>query len=609
MVQAEYQRRLEARQATVAATTAELARLGGFRLLAFGLAIGIFIAASGGWITAHLLWLPVAAFTWLVIAYGRVSQRKNDAERAVLLYERALARLGDAWAGEGHVERLAPDHHVYADDLDLFGKGSLFDLACRARTRAGARRLADWWLAPATRDVVLERQAAVLDLKARLDLREDLALIGGEVSSALDRGSAAAWGEAPQALRWPWFPHVARVLGLVSTVTVVGWLGFGWSLLVPVVAIFVQILVCRPVATEVGEVLEASGRPATDLLLVGRLLERIQTESFEAPLLQRLRAAWTEGEHGATTQIRRLGRLASFVEARENQFFAPFSALLCLGTQLAYAVERWRAEHGEHVAGWVGALGDFEALLSLASYAYERPDHTMPEIAEEALVLEAEAIGHPLLPDARCVRNDVRLARDDAGPHALLISGSNMSGKSTLLRSIGINTVLALSGGPVRAARMRVGPMYVGASIRVMDSLQEGASRFYAEIERLKQVLDLTEGGRPALFLLDEILHGTNSHDRRIGAEAVVRELLVRGAIGCVTTHDLALAKIAAGEPGMQNVHFADEVVDGRMEFDYRMREGIVQRSNALALMRAVGLPLAEGSGSDANAPEDGAPA
>ena len=216
----------------------------------------------------------------------------------------------------------------------------------------------------------------------------------------------------------------------------------------------------------------------------------------------------------------------------------------------------------------------------------------------EGALLEAEAIGHPLIEESRVVRNSVRIGgAAPAGPRVLVVSGSNMSGKSTLLRTLGVNAVLAQAGAPVRARRLRMSPLAVGASIRVTDSLQDGVSGFYAEILRLRQILDATvrpgPKGAPVLFLIDELLHGTNSHDRRIGAEALVRGLVERGAIGLITTHDLALAEIAdtLGDR-VANVHFEDQLEDGRMVFDYAMRPGVVRKSNAIELMRSVGLEI-----------------
>jgi DNA mismatch repair ATPase MutS len=243
------------------------------------------------------------------------------------------------------------------------------------------------------------------------------------------------------------------------------------------------------------------------------------------------------------------------------------------------------------VGEWLREVGELEAFSALATFAYERPADPFPELVDEGPVFEAEALGHPLIAPTVAVRNDVTLG--GAGPRVLIVSGSNMSGKSTLLRTVGVNTVLALAGAPVCARRLRVSPVVLGATLRINDSLQAGKSRFYAELTRLKQIVDRAGGQPPLLFLLDEILHGTNSHDRRIGAEAILRGLVARGAVGLVTTHDLALAEVAAAMAGRAaNVHFEDHLEAGVMTFDYRMKPGVVRKSNALELMRAVGLEV-----------------
>jgi len=285
-----------------------------------------------------------------------------------------------------------------------------------------------------------------------------------------------------------------------------------------------------------------------------------------------------------------LGRLINLLESRNNQLFIPIAALLLWTTQVALAIEAWRRESGPAVARWLAAIGELEALGSLAGYAYEHPADPVPEIVEEGPWFEGEGLGHPLIPDVRCVRNDVLLG----GPvRVLIVSGSNMSGKSTLLRTVGINAVLAMAGAPVRARRLRISPLALGATVRIQDSLQAGSSHFYAEITRLRVLLDLAHRPRPLLFLLDEIFHGTNSHDRQIGAEAIVRSFIKRGAVGLVTTHDLALARMAESlAPQVANVCFEDHLENGQLVFDYCMRPGVVRKSNALALMRAVGLEV-----------------
>ncbi len=269
---------------------------------------------------------------------------------------------------------------------------------------------------------------------------------------------------------------------------------------------------------------------------------------------------------------------------------------LMYSVQVALASERWRARHGKAVRSWLQATGEMEALLSLAAYHYEHPDDPFPELVavpefvEGATCLQGEALGHPLIPATKCVRNDVRL---DAETRAMLVSGSNMSGKSTYLRTVGVNTVLAMAGAPVRAQRLRLTPLQIGASIQVNDSLQEGSSRFYAEITRLRRIYDLAAERPPLLFLLDELLQGTNSKDRRIGAEGVLRGLLERGAIGILTTHDLALTEMGGLSEGvLRNMHFQDDLENGRMRFDFQLREGVITKSNGLELMRSIGLKV-----------------
>jgi DNA mismatch repair ATPase MutS len=257
---------------------------------------------------------------------------------------------------------------------------------------------------------------------------------------------------------------------------------------------------------------------------------------------------------------------------------------------MAFALERWRASCGPTLGPWIETAAEIEVLCALSGYAYENPESVFPEILDSGATFEGEGLGHPLIDDADCIRNDLALGQ---GCQALVMSGSNMSGKSTMLRTVGCSAVLAFTGAPVRATALRISPLQIGASIRISDSLKEGTSHFLAEIKRLRQIVDLTDGGSPVLFLLDEVLHGTNSHDRQIGADAVLRGLLARGATGIVTTHDLALARIADHEElRVINVHFQDSIENGQMVFDYALREGVVTRSNAIELMRSIGLDV-----------------
>jgi hypothetical protein len=520
-----------------------------------------------------------------------VIRRRERAERAAACSENGLARLAHRFAGTGEPgERFRDPHHPYAEDLDLFGRGSLFELLCRARTREGEDRLATWLLAPATPEALAERQEAVRELTPALDLREDLALLGEDVRAGLHAAALRRWGEAPPGFaRLPALRLAAAALSLLTLGTLALWLRSEAGPLPFAVAAAAQGLFAAALRHPIARVAAAADLPARDLGLFAGLLARLEVERPRAPRLAALRAALESDGAPPSRRIAQLRRRVDLLEQRRNQLFAPLAALLLWKTQWGLALEAWRLRCGPALGRWIDTVGEVEALASLAGFAWERPDARFPELLAGAPRFEASALGHPLIPPARCVANDLRLGDE---PAVLVVSGSNMSGKSTLLRSAGTAALMALAGAPVCAARLALTPLQVGASLRSQDSLQEGVSRFQAELLRLRQVKDLVErGAPPVLFLLDEILHGTNSHDRALGAEAVVRGLVGRGAIGLVTTHDLALARVAdALAPRAANVHFEDRMVEGRMEFDYRLRPGVVARGNALELMRAMGL-------------------
>jgi hypothetical protein len=339
------------------------------------------------------------------------------------------------------------------------------------------------------------------------------------------------------------------------------------------------------------QIVSAVSAPAHELRLIASLLERLEREPFTSSALAALRDRLQAGGRKATWQIRRLERMTQRLDWARNDFIKLALAPLLWVPQFSMAIENWRIQCGPRVGDWVAAIGEFEALSSLACFAYERPATTFPELlAEPEPLLEAAGLTHPLIAPDEAVANDVSLGR---ATRLWIVSGSNMSGKSTLLRAVGLNVVLAWAGGPVTAARLRLSRLHIGASLRVNDSLTDHKSRFYAEISRLKDVVDLARSGQPALFLLDELLSGTNSHDRRIGAEALLRGLVNSGAIGLATTHDLALAEIVDSFGGRAiNVHFEDYLEGGEIHFDYRLRSGVVARGNALELMRAVGLDV-----------------
>lgn len=589
---AEYTERLEARRRVGLQYDRLHIRLGNVKVgvVAAGLLTG-WLAVTSEAISGWWLAVPVAVFIGLSVWHERVLRARALAARAVRYYRRGLNRLDHKPAESSETgERFRDETHPYADDLDLFGRGGLFELMSTARTRAGEEALARWLLAPATLAEIRDRHAAIEELRYRLDLREDLALLGEEARSSLESEPLPRWGEQPPLIESGPLRVLASALAVTMVAALVGWLVFDLSRAVPLGVLALEAAFGLLLRRRVLEVARAVEQPAHDLALMAEVLVRLERERFTSPRLVELRRVLETRGHPPSWHIARLNRLIELLESRDHLMVRLIGPPLMWTTQLAFAIEAWRKRTGPAVRRWIAAVGEIGGLLSLACYSYEHPDDPFPEFTEEGPCFEGEGLGHPLIPLDRSVRNDVRLGADLA---VLVVSGSNMSGKSTLLRTVGANVVLAMAGAPVRARRLKLSPLVVGATIRITDSLQAGSSRFYAEITRLRQLMDLTRGPSPLLFLLDELLHGTNSKDRRLGGEAVVRSLVERGAVGLLTTHDLALAHIAETlAPRGANVHFEDHLEDGKITFDYKMRSGVVEKSNALALMRSIGLEV-----------------
>jgi hypothetical protein len=531
-----------------------------------------------------------AAFGVLAVIHAQRLRRFEHAQSAERVYLRGLDRIGGRWAGKGRDGAAFLPGHPYAGDLDLFGPASLFELLNTTRTEIGELTLADWLRAPAPLPEVRARQAAIDELRPMLDFKEDVAILASE-SPVGRTGPLAAWAGS-SAVRFA--PGLRVALAVCAFITFV----LGFVVYRDVIApewLFVWLVLEAGFAAlwrrQFHQVLHGIDTPERDLGLLADLLARIESEPFTSPRLAALHQTLLTGGIVPSQRIAQLRSLVSWLDSTHNMMFAPIAFVLLLRQQLAIAIDRWHAAYGPAVSEWLRAVGDVEALGALATFAYERPEDLFPELVEEGPVYDADGLGHPLIAQDVGVRNDVRLGGD--GPRLILISGSNMSGKSTMLRSVGVSVVLALAGAPVAARRLRLSALALGATLHIEDSLQAGHSRFYAEILRIRIIADAARGPVPLLFLLDEILHGTNSHDRRIGAEGIVRALVALGAIGLVTTHDLALTELPAqlGSAGV-NMHFEDRLEDGKMVFDYRMRPGVVQHSNALALMRAIGLDV-----------------
>jgi hypothetical protein len=567
--------------------------------------VAIFIGIFAYWIVtlarnpqAWVYGVAVAAFIALSVWHERVIRAVARANAAVAFYRDGIARIEDRWMRpEPSGERFRDANHPYADDLDIFGPRSLFQLLSGCRTPMGESRLAAWLLSPAPPTEIRARQFRVDALRSRIDLRERVAVIDAGRRKLLLPDHLIAWAEQPRTL--PQLGPLVILLALLFAAAFGNYFygGRGW----PVVAVLAvngavfSALVKR--ANAIAEGLSSS-TAATELDLLAAVVAEIEREPFDAPEISALTARLLggDGRPSASRGIARLARVSDWADSRHNVFLRIADVPFLVTLQIAYAADRWRASFGPRLRDWVDAVGEMEALLSIAGYAREHPADPFPEvIADREPCFDAAAITHPLIPAAEAVRNSVTLVHPPKGGHhtILIVSGSNMSGKSTLMRTVGVNAVLALAGAPVRATRMRLTPLAVGTCLRHSDSLQEHRSGFYTEALRIRRLFDMLESPLPAMFLFDELLSGTNSKDRRIAAEGVISTMLQRGAVGMVTTHDLSLTEIAAIFPDrVKNVHLQDHVENGKMVFDYKLRDGVITHSNALELMRMIGLDV-----------------
>jgi len=541
-----------------------------------------------GWCAA--LAIPAIGLSWWW--HGNNRDKWFELIRLRGFRERAVARMENRWQGEGHSgEEYRVAHHVYDADLQILGKGSLFELLCTARTGIGRRRLAEYLLTPAGIAEAMARQEAVQELVPESALRERVALLGKFDFQESSEKVFSEWLGAPAQtvpawLRWAMVACfvLLAAIGLAAYVTTVParilapWVG-------PILAF--RMGIAWYFRSRTNEVKAAANRVGVEIGVLREGMVLIAAQKFRSAKLREIHRRIAEAH--AAPLLRRLERWTNALEQCEKPWFDLPSQALNLRTQICFEIEQWKADHGTQLAQWLEAWGEFEALAAISGYAAEHHDDVYPEFAEGDGLFEALGLGHPLIPADTCVRNDVAL---DAANRFYVVSGSNMAGKSTLLRSIGLAVVLANVGAPVRARALRLSRLELFASLSIVDSILEGKSKFLAEVDRVRRMLEAARSA-PVLFLIDEILSGTNSRDRRIASEAVVRGLVGRGAIGALSTHDLALTEIAEmdGLAG-SNVHMGARTGEDPMDFDYLLKPGITRETNALAIAEMMGVSM-----------------
>ncbi len=538
----------------------------------------------------------VVPFVVLVVRHRRARIRERwYSELAQVAHEARCRRLR-YWDGLEQPEPTAPEDHAYADDLDVFGHASLYTLLGTTATRPGADTVVDWLLAPASADTIRERQAAVRELTPAIEFRDELHAAGRiagpvemeEIAELLEWAEAPTWLVQIRILTW-----AALILPLATVVTsglhIAGMTPFLW-----IVPTGVTLWLLRRHHERIHADFAHASNGETGLRRYHELIKRIANERFEASLLTEHQKSLTPNGQTATDALVGLFRLMEMSDLRFNgQMHLPVNLLTLWDVHVLVRMERWKKRHGGSLRGWMEALGRVDALSALAGLAHCHPDWAFPEVGRtDSRTLVAEGLGHPLLEPETAVRNDV-----EVGPPGslLLVTGSNMSGKSTLLRAIGANVVLASAGGPVCATSMRLPTVDLRTSMRIRDSLEGGISYFMAELRRLKSVAEAASRAEevPVLYLLDEILQGTNTAERQIAARRILRHLLDEDAFGAVTTHDLTLADAPDLRERAVFVHLRESLEEREggppITFDYKLRPGTATSTNAIRLMEIMG--------------------
>ena len=534
----------------------------------------------------------IVVFLVLVVVHARVAMAKESAEAHVAVNDRHLLRLASRWA-ELPASGAVPPNHAYASDLDLVGTDSLAQRLDVSQTLHGEQCLSAWLGQAASIDEIRARQAAVAELAADVELREALEARGNTAkgSSKLDAAPFLAFTEREDLVRGTMLvPIIHAFPAVVLGLYVAGEQGVvpAWAWVIALIAQSVFALSFARRAVDAFQLIAARRGYAEAFQ---KMLVTVERASFESARLKRLRERVHVEGRAPSSYMARLDRWAGLAEFH-TQFPIHFvvNLLTLWDLHVLLRLEAWNADIGKGLGDAFDALGELEALSSLSTLLHQDPSASLPTLHATRRPFAAEALVHPLLPTRTRVANDVEMPAEGA---VLIITGSNMAGKSTLLRAVGLNVALAQAGGPVLAKSLELSPVRLRASMRIDDDLKRGASYFHAELTKLRSVVDQADAEPPIFFLLDELLRGTNARARHIGARAILKHLLDRGASGLTATHDIALSALEDEQPArVRNVHFTDVMEDGEMVFDYRLQPGVVKTSNALQLLKMAGIQV-----------------
>lgn len=563
-----------------------------FGSIAAIIAVFYILWTAGIWYVISVSIILLIVFIRLLLADLKNKALISHTTRLININKNELNFLdgnyNDVPTGNEHI----PVDHLYSNDLDIFGKASLFQYINRTTSEMGSGQLADYLEFPAEQEIILERQIAVKELSKKIEWLQDLQAKGYEKQITFStKKKLENWISEPPAFSgfkaWKWLRYVLPAI-IISIVTlyifnIIQERVFYFSLLVFAIIAYQINKIVAPIHNKLSQVTE-------EVDILSKSVIHIENESFKSPLLIQLQSTFIQQNKKVSGEIKKLKKLLDQLDLRYNLVLsAPLNILLLWNLQQILDLEKWKSNK-QNISTWYEALGHIEALNSFAVMHFNEYEWAFPEIVPEYFFIQGENVGHPLIPKTKRVANNIDIKNKG---ELMLITGSNMAGKSTYLRSIGVNVILAMAGAPVCAKYLKISHVQVISSMRITDNLAESTSTFYAELKKLKTIIEKVNHGEKIFILLDEILRGTNSLDRHTGSVALIKQLIKHNAAAIIATHDLELAKLRDQYPkNITNYHFDVQVNNDELSFDYLLKPGICTSLNASILMKKIGIEL-----------------
>ncbi|MGK7389248.1 MAG: MutS-related protein [Candidatus Cyclobacteriaceae bacterium M2_1C_046] len=560
------------------------------RVLAFVTFLGLWIFFISEeyflWFLISLILFPFA-FGLLVNRHKKIKYRKKFLQHLALINKEEINRLHYKPQHFYDGTRYQDEEHPYSGDLDIYGYKNIYHFLNRSATPAGEEALATWLAAPAPKEEVKARQEAVKELKDELNWRQEIQASELEIEKEHHLELFFKWLKASEKM-----PNLLIAYGMaaITLVALIFWILNVVSFYIPVILALINSFILSRYSKKIKDLSEMTSQGLSVLKKYRHIIHLIENKKFNAPYLKDTQQVFKSDSYKASSSLKRLERILEFLDARSNMFYHVLNIIVLLDLHLILQSDKWKGANRKYVIQWFDAIGKVEAICSFSGYAFANPELIFPTISDEEYEFQTTELGHPLIPPHERVSNDFDLAGEGA---VVIITGSNMSGKSTFLRTVGINAILAYAGSPVCAKTFLISEFDIFTSMRTKDNLEAHVSSFYAELKRIRQLLQkLKTNTKPVLYALDEVLKGTNSHDRHAGAEALVRQLNKLNCMGMISTHDLELGAIASEDEHIKNMSFNSDIVDDEILFDYKIHEGICRSFNASKLMEKMGIEI-----------------